>query len=114
MLKGVCFKCGVDHGVFPCNSEPIDPDIEPITSTEKKEDVVEVTKNTGEVAYFDDGTMLLRQRPTGLLGITRIMQMDTFRYIFAVGTTLAESRQLLKDPDAPQGGDGRGVGRGLK
>ncbi len=81
---------------------------------EKGEVMPKVTSVTTEVATFDDGTSILRQRPylhegTGLASVT---QPDFFRALFAVGSTTEEIKERIANPEGlPTGGDGRGVGR---
>lgn len=73
---------------------------------------ITVDKVTTEVAEFSDGTSFLRQRPNlkPELGITQILQPDTFKYVFVVGDSVEACLSRLGDSDKPLGGDGRGVG----
>jgi hypothetical protein len=55
-----------------------------------------VVKNTGEKAVFDDGSTYPRGMIVQEIGYLKIISLEAFREIFAVGSTLSGVKERLR------------------
>jgi len=73
-----------------------------------------VETNTGEMATFTDGMIVIRMRPAlNPLIKLGLLQPDAFKWVFAVGVELSECLQRLQNPQAMPTGDGVSTGSHL-